>query len=376
MHLTLFFTFDTSLNDWYKSGLLDRELIIYRAILSKGDSVSFLTYGDDSDYDFQDMLGDINIIPVYDYIKRPKNKILRLIKSFFIPFYIKKQIKKTTILKTNQLWGSWVPVLIKLFYNKSLVVRCGFEHYYQLAFYKELNLKYYLWRFSVWILSFIAYKAADSIILTSKTAKIFVSKTFKIHSRKISVLYNIIDTELFKPIEQIKYNDRIVFLGRLTNAKNLFSLLDAISKTKYKLDIIGDGELKVDIKNYIAKKNIMASMLGIISNTNLPKKLCEYKVLILPSFYEGNPKALLEAMACGLIVVCSNIPSLQEIITKNTNGILTDRDSNSIKSNLIKAMELNPKNKIGNEARKFILDNCKKEFIINKEYSILQKLNS
>jgi len=363
---------------WHDAGLLDRELIIYKGLLSLGHRVTFVTYGDDSDYDFQDILGDISIIPVYDYIKKPKSKLLRLIKSFFVPFYIKKEINKTTILKTNQLWGSWVPVIIKILYKKPLLVRCGFEHYHQLILNQKpnKNIKYFFWKITVWLLSIISYRIAEKIIITSKNEKEFVTSAFKIDPDKIHVNYNVIDTNVFKPLEQKKYDNRIVFIGRLTNVKNLFSLLDAISQTKYKLDIIGNGELKSSINKYINENNINASILGVIPNADLPKRLSKYKLLVLPSFYEGNPKVLLEAMACSVLVLGSNITAISEIIKHNKNGILTQIDSNSIKKNIINAMEDKVLQKdAGKKARQFVVNNCSKDFIINKENIILQKMN-
>ena len=372
MHITLFFTFDVSLKTWYDAGLLDRELIIYKGLVSSGHSVTFVTYGDESDYQYQNKLGKINIVPIYDFVKKSKIKLLCYIKSLLIPFIIKNKIKETTIIKTNQMWGSWSAVIAKFLLRKPLLVRCGFEHYYNLVSFNERSAKYYLWKVAVWFISIVSYKNADKILLTSKTAKKFVQNCFNIESKKIHVHYNIIDTELFKPMDLIKHDNRLVFIGRLTKAKNLFSLLDAISNTKYKLDIIGDGEFKASIKAYIDNNNIDAKMLGTFPNIDLPEIINKYQVLILPSYYEGNPKALLEAMACGIIVICSNIPSLAEIITNNKNGILSERDTVSITNNIISTMNNTIMNSnMGNEARQFILNNCEKNLLLSKEEGLL-----
>ena len=377
MHITLFFTFNVSLKTWDNSGLLDRELIIYKELISLGHSVTFVTYGDESDYQFQNKLGKINIVPIYNFVKKSKIKLLCYIKSLLIPFIIKNKIKETTIIKTNQMWGSWSAVVAKFLLRKPLLVRCGFEHYYNLVFLNERSAKYYLWKIAVLFVSIVSYKNADKILLTSKAAKFFVQNCFNIESQKIHVHYNIIDTELFKPMDLIKHENRLVFIGRLTKAKNLFSLLNAISYTKYNLDIIGDGELKASIKAYIDNNNIDAKLVGTFPNIDLPEIINKYQVLVLPSYYEGNPKVLLEAMACGIIVICSNIPSLAEIITNNKNGILTERDSISIANNIILAMKntiLQRNISIG--AREFIINNCEKHLIIKRELKILQQIQS
>ena len=75
MKLSVFFTFDMSLRDWHNNGLLQREIVLYQELIKKyGIKVQFITYGDDSDYEFRNQLSDIEIIPIYSYIKKPKNR--------------------------------------------------------------------------------------------------------------------------------------------------------------------------------------------------------------------------------------------------------------------------------------------------------------
>ena len=128
MKLSVFFTFDISLRDWHNNGLLQREVVLYQELIKDyGIKVQFITYGDDSDYEYISQIPDIEIIPIYSYMKRPKNRYVKLMQTLFIPWRLKKEIQSSDILKTNQMFGSWVGVMAKVMFKKPLIVRCGYE---------------------------------------------------------------------------------------------------------------------------------------------------------------------------------------------------------------------------------------------------------
>ena len=112
MKIGIFFTYDYSLETLEKSGILKRELEIY-SVLNKQYGISFtlFTYGGESDHKLMPNLQGIEVYPIYEHIKRSSNKYVRFLKSFFIPFLLKKEIKKHAILQQHQLTGFWVPFI-------------------------------------------------------------------------------------------------------------------------------------------------------------------------------------------------------------------------------------------------------------------------
>jgi len=66
--------------------------------------------------------------------------------------------------------------------------------------------------------------------------------------------------------------------------------------------------------------------MGIISSSKLPYLLNRFEIFILPSYFEGMPKALIEAITCGLSVIGSNTKETREIISNGKNGILSNFD--------------------------------------------------
>jgi hypothetical protein len=99
MKIVLFFTFDISLAIWSKSGLLQREIRIYQDLIRvHGIQVQFLTYGDKSDREFEEILGDIELFPIYERMPKHKRKMLRILQSFFIPWVFRNELKETDVL--------------------------------------------------------------------------------------------------------------------------------------------------------------------------------------------------------------------------------------------------------------------------------------
>jgi glycosyltransferase involved in cell wall biosynthesis len=333
MHILLFFTFDISLEQWFEMGFAERELELYNRLSRSGYRVTFLTYGDDRDLVFQRETGNVQVMPVYKHLRRPDNLILRLLQSLIIPIYLRNILSSVDVYKTNQMYGSWVPVLAKVFYHKRLVVRCGYEYLFDAIMNTKNKVVGFLKLFPRYLLEFFAYKCADVVVISSNFGKQFITKYFKISDRKINVISNYVDTNKFVPakFDKRKASSNIVFVGRLHPAKNLFPLLEALENSTYTLDLIGGGVQEGDLKKFVSRGKIKARFLGVVSHKELARILPNHRVFVLPSIYENNPKALLEAMACSLPIVASNILGIREIIKHGHNGLLCEPNPVSIR---------------------------------------------
>ena len=53
------------------------------------------------------------VIPIYSKLKKSKFKLINYLKSFFIPFYFKSQLRHIDVIKQNQLNGSWISIILK-----------------------------------------------------------------------------------------------------------------------------------------------------------------------------------------------------------------------------------------------------------------------
>ena len=84
MKVAIFLTYGYSFETWQESGVLERELKIYKKISDAyGVSFTFITYGNNSDFKFNIDINSSEVIPIYSLIKYSKFKILNYIRSFF-----------------------------------------------------------------------------------------------------------------------------------------------------------------------------------------------------------------------------------------------------------------------------------------------------
>lgn len=126
----------------------------------------------------------------------------------------------------------------------------------------------------------------------------------------------------------------VVFLGEIGHRKGTFTLLDAWAKmiadvegpSRARLTIIGDGEVE-RARQKVADLRVVASVEvhGWMAHTEVKEVLAQSQILVLPSRDEGQPMAILEAMARGLCVVASTVGGIPEILSDGC-GVLVSPD--------------------------------------------------
>lgn len=362
--LALLFAKGVSLETYDKLGTLDREIKPYRELAKYFGEILFFTHGGKDDLKYQ------NLLPLNVKIFPKKQIILSSIYSFLLPFAYQKELRKTDVLKTDQMFGSWSAVMAKFFFRKKLVIRCG----YQLSIFIKKNG---IGRWKLLIIRFLerfVYRNADVIIAASKEDKKYIEEKYNILPEKIKYIPNYVDTELFKPLNIPKEN-RICFIGRLEKQKNLFNLIRAVSDIDIKLVIFGNGSQKKDLENISRQLKANVEFKINILNENLPREINKSKLFILPSLYEGCPKVLLEAMSCGLPVIGANVRGINEVIQHKENGYLCGTDIFSIKKAIIEVLrDKDIQKKLSENARKTILEKFNFEKTLQEEINIYDNL--
>jgi len=169
---------------------------------------------------------------------------------------------------------------------------------------------------------------------------------------------NWIDIDVFCPRFFDKYDSRILYVGRLSNQKNLFMLFSALSGTQITLDIVGGGYLERELRLLSQDLCINVNFLGRRSNKELPEIYNRYPVFVLCSKYEGNPKSLLEAMSCGCAVIGTNVNGIKEIIFDKNNGVLVEESSHELRDGIAQLLsDIKLRSFLGVNARKSIVNN-------------------
>lgn len=361
-YCAVFIPLFTSLKDWEKIGILNRELYIYHKHFETfGTRFMIFTCGDDQDKEFQDQFEGIEIVAMN--IRSP---LKLFVKFFFLPFFYNSSLKKVNLIKIDQMWSAWIGLWFSIVFSKRLWARMGYEQYQLQCSQKTHFLKRYL----VYLLSLLTYKKASVITVTTESIKNFVIRTFAVSPEKIYVKANYIDTNLFKRIKPAAIVNRVLYIGRIDKVKNLFGIIDGCKSSDFGLDIIGQGPLQKQVTKYANEKNININFLGIIPNQNLPRAIEQYRYFILASFHEGNPKSLLEAMSMGCACIATDVPGIKGIIRDQENGFLAQTDGLSIGKALKKAKESCTID-IQKNARKYVLENNSLEKLISFENELI-----
>lgn len=120
----------------------------------------------------------------------------------------------------------------------------------------------------------------------------------------------------------------MVFVGAFSRRKNVYSLLKAFRKCnigELSLDLIGDGEYKTLIENYIRKYHLekKVRLLGFMSNKEVKQVISQYDLLVLPSLYDGWGAVVNEALLQGLYVICSNKCGARQLIVQPWIGMIS-----------------------------------------------------
>ena len=192
----------------------------------------------------------------------------------------------------------------------------------------------------------------DHIQCDAEYVKNKIIKDYSVNSDKITVFPWGIELSLFSKQNKascrsklkIDENKFVLIFNRrmelLYGAGNLISAYSLFSKGKddVLLLVLSDGSMRNKILKFITENNLenKVSLIGRVPNTELPLFLNSSDVYISPSLSDGSSLSLLEAMACGLGVIVSDVPSIREWINSE-NGIVTPiNDINA----LAQAMEL------------------------------------
>jgi len=325
MILTLFFTRGISLEKWVRSGLFMREKAVYESLIRDKtlDKVYWITYGAADRPLSENLKSDGRLSEAVTVLQKPglfKGKIGDIVYSLLIPFIHGGVLRGSGLLKCNQIDGSWAALISKYLFRKPFILRCGFL----LSMFRKAQKSPALKNMIYACYEKAAFKSADICEVASDRDREYVVKEYCVEDEKIKTVPNYIDTSVFRPVRSSKFDGRLVYIGRLTLQKNLKALIRAAARLDMTLDIYGDGEEKSELLSEAEKFKADVNFVDVVPNDSLPEVLNRYRYFVIPSLYEGNPKTLLEAMACGLICIGTDVPGINDIIVDGENGFLSD----------------------------------------------------
>lgn len=367
--LILFFTRGVSLKSWDKSGAFEREVALYQRLRPHVKRIAFFTYGNHDDLSYAARLDGIDILcnrwnlPAKYY-------------PYLAPFLYWQYLRQADIFKTNQIEGSEIALMARRLFRKKMIARCGFMwSLYQSLYLDKHGANQHELRQAKQAVQQEkkAFTHADHAIITTEAMKKHVIQQYSLLDSTVSVIPNYVLTDVLKPqTKQKPFQKRLVFVGRFQPQKNLFALFDAIKGLDVELIMIGDGYLRPQLEKKAKDDKLNVQFLGKQSHEHLPNLLNEADVFIMPSHWEGHPKALLEAMSCGLSCIATNVAGNRGVITHGKNGILCGTSAAEIRSAIQIVMTDNVlRSRLGKNARDYVINHCSLEKVIELELELL-----
>ncbi|MTK65005.1 MAG: glycosyltransferase family 4 protein [Methanobacterium sp.] len=246
-----------------------------------------------------------------------------------------------------------------------------------------LSMRYHV----TYVLKFLLRGSSNIITISNATYEACLN--IGLSESKLDIIPFGVDTSFYKPLSVIKDEEsfQILSVGYLIERKGFIYLISSIKEVlkehkNIKLKIVGSGPQEQQIKDHISKLKLEdhVEIHGNITDEELLNMYNSSNLFILPSIVdsqgntEGLGVVLIEAMACGLPVIGSNIGGITDIIQDGENGLLVNqKDVFGLSKSIIKLIE-NPnlREKISLNGYKSVKANFTWE-VIAKQYDHLYK---
>ncbi|MDO9463811.1 MAG: glycosyltransferase [bacterium] len=191
---------------------------------------------------------------------------------------------------------------------------------------------------SVWQYNFLLKHVPKRIIALSKEVKYHTQKELNLEEDRISLIYNASDLSRLNLSVNKQEKKRefgidenccvVGTVGRLVELKGYPYLIKAASlilqkfPKKLKFLIVGDGYMAEKLKTLAKGLGIADKIIFAGQRQDVPEILHILDIFVLTSYYEGLPRSIIEAQACGVPVVATNVGGTPEVVINDKTGIL------------------------------------------------------
>jgi glycosyltransferase involved in cell wall biosynthesis len=239
--------------------------------------------------------------------------------AFVMPFRYANELSQCSILRVFQVTGALPAVVAKRRFGVPFVTTYGFW-YARLARSPVTSVL----RRGV---EALVLRAADGVIVT--TSELGAHVAARISAAKVHLIPNGVDTARFAPASRPPGGARnVLYVGRLSAEKNLGAIVEAAARLagrfQLRLTFVGDGPARADLEAEARRRNVAAEFVPVVEHRRVPVFLTAADAFVLPSYTEGHPKILLEAMSAGVPCVASDVGGNRAIIEPGVTGLLFD----------------------------------------------------
>lgn len=283
----------------------------------------------------------------------PPFSIHRYFYAILLPLIHRRLIHRCDLLRCFQLAGTLPAIIARLFYGTKFVFNYGYDY----AAFARIESK---------PLQALGFKWLEKVVSRLAAGIIVKNKNLKVPG---FYLPNGVDVKMFKPKpKRFSKVPSVLFVGRLEPQKNLPILLRAIAqiKIKVKLVFVGQGSQKQALETQAKKLKLNFTIKPPVPHSRLPAIYQSADIFVLPSLIEGSPKVLLEAMACGLPIVATDVTDVKA-------GIIVEPTVTGLTVGINRLLS-DPQlaHRLGASARREVVRHYNQDTIIKSEIKFLQ----
>lgn len=181
---------------------------------------------------------------------------------------------------------------------------------------------------------FFLYRWADAIVPNSYTQGEFLASHYPWMKKKLTTISNFVDLTQFSYVKKKKREiPEIAVAASIWSSKNTLGFVDAIKILvnmgfKFHVSWYGKSDSNLDYFNLCQQKIVKYDLQSYIELKDKTKQIKQVyqnaDFFCLPSFYEGTPNVICEAMSCGCPVICSSVCDNSIYVEEGDNGFLFD----------------------------------------------------
>ena len=235
------------------------------------------------------------------------------------------------------------------------------------------------------------WRDADALVAVSNGLREIALQT---HELPIQVITNAVDLTQFVPrnrwgesaVCETTSVTRLIFVGRLIGFKNLETVIEALrlmkqqTHTPFAFDVVGDGVLRLPLEQQVVEAGL-ASSVRFHSWVDRSRVLQYYQnadVFVTASTWEGMPNTVLEAMACGLPIVATDVSGSQDLVQNGKNGCLVPVGDPQALAAAIQFLVDNPleRRRMGDQSRRIVAQYFSWEHIAAEYAEVYQRVLS
>jgi len=231
-------------------------------------------------------------------------------------------------------------------------------------------------------IEYISYLFSDRIVVYSP--RLISQWNLEPYRHKILIAHrHFLDFNTFTVTTPLPARPPLIgYIGRLSGEKGVqhfARVLPAILNDQQDLRafIGGDGPLKESIAASLQEGGVTAriDLPGWISHDDLPDYLNQLRLLILPSYTEGLPNIMLEAMACGTPVLATPVGAILDVLIDGKTGFIMENNSpECIAENVKRALDSPDLERIAEEGRRFVEENFTFERVVERWKEVLEEI--